>query len=214
MFAGRPRKGEYSGLSNAEICKLYRSKQNAKGDDFKLKEATRKKNWRMKLKSKPLEYEEYKAIERLRKSVENDAVDTQNAHGSQENTCESEEINTKSTNENRRNSSFTTKQTMHRSLSRADSHLPKSPHKKAEIIQKLPSKYSLRIEMKENRGRPRKDLSEEQKLWMIEFLNRGDITYTNPGRKDHVYIGKIDRERRYRQRQYLFMAFTRYTFYR
>ena len=27
--------------------------------------------------------------------------------------------------------------------------------------------------------------------------------YTNPGRKDHVYIGKFDGERKYKQRDYL-----------
>ena len=57
--------------------------------------------------------------------------------------------------------------------------------------------------MHENRGRPRKELSEEKKDWMIEFLSRSDMTYTNPGRQDNVYIGKVDGERKYLPRQYL-----------
>ena len=75
-----------------------------------------------------------------------------------------------------RGSAFQSRQTLHRSLSRADSHLPKSPHKKAEIIQRLATKYKLRINFQQNRGRPRKKLNEEEKIWLIEFLNRFDIS--------------------------------------
>ena len=57
--------------------------------------------------------------------------------------------------------------------------------------------------MHENRGRPRKELSEEKKDWMIEFLSRSDMTYTNLGRQDNVYIGKVNGERKYLPRQYL-----------
>ena len=38
---------------------------------------------------------------------------------------------------------------------------------------------------------------------MIEFLSRSDMTYTNPGRQVHVYIGRVDGERKYLPRQYL-----------
>ena len=46
-------------------------------------------------------------------------------------------------------------------------------------------------------------MNEEEKQWLETFLSRSDVTYTNPGRKDHVYVGKIDGERRYKQRLYL-----------
>ena len=46
--------------------------------------------------------------------------------------------------------------------------------------------------MQENCGHPRNELSEEKKDWMIEFLSWSDMTYTNPGRQDNVYIGKVD----------------------
>ena len=88
-------------------------------------------------------------------------------------------------------------------MKKAADHLPQSPRKKVEIIQSLASKYQIRIKMHENRGRPRKELSEEKKDWMIEFLSRSDMTYTNPGRLDNVYIGKVDGERKYLPRQYL-----------
>ena len=67
----------------------------------------------------------------------------------------------------------------------------------------MATKYKLRINLQQNRGRPRKELNEEEKIWLIEFLNRSDISYTNPGRKDHVHIGKIDGESKYKQKQYL-----------
>ena len=100
-------------------------------------------------------------------------------------------------------SAFSTKQSRSRSLKKAADHLPESPRKKVEIIQSLASKYQIRIKMHENRGRPRKELSEEKKDWMIEFLSRSDMTYTNPGCLGNVYIGKVDGERKYLPRQYL-----------
>ena len=81
--------------------------------------------------------------------------------------------------------------------------LPQSPRKKVEIIQSLASKYQIRIKSHENRGRLRKELSEEKKGWMIEFLSRSDMTCINPGRQDNVYIGKVDGERKYLPWQYL-----------
>ena len=158
---------------------------------------------------------------------------------------------------------FSCRQTLHRNFSRADSHLSKSPHKQAEIIQRLVTKYKLQMNLQKNRATPRKELNEEEKTWLIEFLNRSlivapwcisypycttsfkkawtqvlrrfiscsrrvrdlrwwgsltmvpagnkakrlssvnnttktnyhhhyPISYTNPGHKDHVYIGKID----------------------
>ena len=97
-----------------------------------------------------------------------------------------------------------TKQSLHCSLSRANNFLPKSPHKKAEVIEKLAEKYKVKFQFKKSAGgRPRKDFNEEEKQWLIEFLARADLTYTNPGRKDNVYIGKKDGERHYKQRLYL-----------
>ena len=71
------------------------------------------------------------------------------------------------------------------------------------MIKNLASKYQIRIQLKETRGRPRKNLSDDKKAWLIEVLGRSDLTYTNPGRADNVYIGKIDGERQYLPRQYL-----------
>ena len=37
------------------------------------------------------------------------------------------------------------------------------------------------------------------------MLERPDITYRNPGKKDHVYIEKIDDEKCYVQKRYLLL---------
>ena len=86
--------------------------------------------------------------------------------------------------------------------------MPQSPRKKVEIIQSLASKYQIRKNMHKNCGHPRKELSEEKKEWIIEFLSRSDMTYTNPGRHDNVYIGKVDGERKYLPQQYLYLLWT------
>ena len=67
----------------------------------------------------------------------------------------------------------------------------------------MASKYQIRIQLKETPGRPRKNLNDDKKVWLIEVLVRSDLTYTNPGRADNVYIGKIDGEQKYLPRQYL-----------
>ena len=58
---------------------------------------------------------------------------------------------------------FSLKQSLHRNIWRADAYLPKNLGKKTEIIQRLATKG-----------------------------HRSDITYTNPGLKHHVYIGKFE----------------------
>ena len=88
-------------------------------------------------------------------------------------------------------------------MKKAADHLPQSPRKKAEIIQSFVSKYQIPIKMHKNRGHPRKELSEEKKDWIIKFLSRSDMTYTNPGCQDNVYIGKVDGDRKYLSRQSL-----------
>ena len=90
-------------------------------------------------------------------------------------------------------SAFSSKQIMSRSLIKAARNLPQSPRKKAEVLQGLVKKYETRIQFKSvkygsssnpvQRGRPRKELSDEQQQWLTTFLERSNITYMNPGRK-------------------------------
>ena len=52
-------------------------------------------------------------------------------------------------------------------------------------------------------GRPERNLIEEQKRWLRKALDRPYLSMINPGKKDNVYIGKVDGERRYEQKRYL-----------
>ena len=45
------------------------------------------------------------------------------------------------------------------------------------------------------------ELTDEEKQWIVDTLDRSDLTYVNPGRKDHVYIRKKDRKRQYCQKE-------------
>lgn len=61
----------------------------------------------------------------------------------------------------------------------------------------------MKINLTEGRGRKPKVLSKEQEKWLTEYLERPEMTYTNPGRKDNVYTGKIDGKKHYEQKRYL-----------
>ena len=165
---------------------MYRSKES---EQKKKNNALRKKLWRAKLKENPLKYEQYKVNERYRKlqKKENKAVEVEEAGQ-----CSSSP-----------DSLFSNKQTLHRNLSGADNHLPESPLKKPKIIEKLVEKYHVKIPFNTKRGRPRKDLNEEEKKWLETFFSHREVSCTNPGRKEHVHVGKIDGESCYKQRLYL-----------
>jgi len=91
--------------------------------------------------------------------------------------------------------SFSTKQAKARSISRAEKALPQSPRKKNEILGSLAQKYKLRIVMeKKKTGRKAIVLTDEEKKWIVESLDRGDLTYVNPGRKDHVYANTAKKD--------------------
>ena len=70
------------------------------------------------------------------------------------------------------------------------------------MIEKLAERYQVKLPFKKSaRGRPCKDLNDDEKDCFITFLARSDLT--KPGRKDDVYIGKKDGERVYKQKLYL-----------
>ena len=87
--------------------------------------------------------------------------------------------------------SFSNKAVKGRSLKKACDALPKSPRKRSEIVQSLSKKFSLRINFATKKpGRSVNKLSADEIEWLLEFMERPDVTYTNPGRKDQRYIGK------------------------
>ena len=140
FLLGRPRKGEYSGLTNAQKCKLRREKLKAKSNEFLNKEKERLAKWRTNMKQDKERYDKFKENDKLRKwaakkNKEEEVIVPEAANAE---VRAQEETSTQTPG-----SAFSCRQTLHRSLSRADSHLPKSPDKKAEITQSLATKYKL-----------------------------------------------------------------------
>ena len=103
-------------------------------------------------------------------------------------------------------SSFSQKSTRARSLKRAAEALPKSPRKKREVLETLATnvlKIKVPSVFQKKRGRPTKEISQEEENWLDNFFERPDVTRHSPKRKDNVYVGKIEGERRYLQVRYL-----------
>ena len=143
---------------------MYRSKGS---EQKKKNDALRKKLWRAKLKENPIKYKQYKVNERygkLKNKENNKAVEVEEAGQ-----CSSSP-----------DSSFNNKQTIHRSLSRADNHLLKSPHKK--VIKKLVENYHVKIIFNTKRSRPQKNLNEEEKNGLKHsFITVKSVTPTLEG---------------------------------
>ena len=86
-------------------------------------------------------------------------------------------------------SAFKHVSTKSRCIKRVESDLPKSPHKRSEVVSSIAEKYNLRINLVKNKGgRPRKDLSDEQKQWLRNARDRSYLSMMNPGKKDNIYV--------------------------
>ena len=71
-----------------------------------------------------------------------------------------------------------------RSLKEVVNALPEGPNKRNEIVQSLSQKFNLQISLRsKNLGRPENDLSEDEVEWSSQYMDRPNITYTNPGKK-------------------------------
>ena len=78
-------------------------------------------------------------------------------------------------------------QSKHRNgASKEPKELPVSPRKKTEVISRLVKRYGIQLKLAETRERERMGLSDKEKEWFLNFSDRPDITYINPGRKDNV----------------------------
>ena len=172
---------------NKDYCKRCREKNR---ETYRENDPERIRAQRVKIKLqdpelyklKKKEERERKQLSRLRKKL---GLVNQSPATSQSTTAAaSNDAATPST-------SFSTKQAKARSIRRAEKALPQSPRKKNEILGYLAKKYKLRIVMnKMKTGRKATELTDEEKQWIVDTLDRADLTYVNPGRKDHAYIGK------------------------
>ena len=113
-----------------------------------LKEKIRKRKWRTNFRKDPVKHKKYKEDEKLEKwSVKKTKKTNAQMTSSQSNGENSSATNNATPNSS---SSFSCKQTLYRSIARAGLQLPESPNEKAEVIQKLATKYKLRKNLKEN----------------------------------------------------------------
>ena len=46
-------------------------------------------------------------------------------------------------------------------------------------------------------------LSDEEEKWVIEHLDDSSVSFINPGRKDSVYIGKVNGVKHFEQKRFL-----------
>ena len=97
-------------------------------------------------------------------------------------------------------SAFSTKQILSRSVYKTERSLPSRPRKKTEVTGILIKKLNLCIAVHNQSGRKKNKLSEEEEEWIENFLERSNITYTTPGKRDTFYVGMDDGKREYKQK--------------
>ena len=71
------------------------------------------------------------------------------------------------------------------------------------MLHQITNKFCVRFDFKAKRGKKKDEPSDEELTWLKEFLDRPDILYMNPGRKDHVNVRKKDGVKVYEQKRYL-----------
>ena len=138
-------------ITDSQLWKLQREKLKEKSSGFMLKEKIKKRKCSANIRKDPVKHKKYKGHEKLRKWA---AKNTKQGNA-QMGTLQQNGEDTSTTNNSTRNSSpsVSCKQTLYCSIARNDLHLPKSLNKKAEVIQRLTTKYKLRENLKENRRR-------------------------------------------------------------
>ena len=92
-------------------------------------------------------------------------------------------------------SAFSTKQILSQIIRMTKNSLPSSPPKKVEVIGTLAK--SIQVQLYITRRKKNK-LCEKEEEWIQNFLERSDITYATPGRRDTVYVGMDGGNRQYK----------------
>ena len=99
---------------------------------------------------------------------------------------------------------LSSRQAYQQSIKRAGKHLLFSSRKRLEVVGGLAQKFKLRIKLPGKKGRKNRTLTEDQENFLLDVFEGSDMTYTTPGGKDNIYIGKIDGEKTFLQKRYLF----------
>ena len=164
-------------ITNAKKCRRYRQRH---GDKYRKADALRKKHNRVTMKiNDPIANEFRLKVQREKKREYRKRVSLE--------TLQNQSLNSSGLS----TSSFSNKAVKGRSLKKACDAFHKSPRKRLETVQSLSKKFNLSINLATKKpGRPVNKLSADEIEWLLEFMERPDVTYTNAGRKDQRYIGK------------------------
>ena len=175
--------------STRERWKKYRQKHE---EVYREKDALRKRSYRQKMKANPIANEERLRVQREKKQKYWQRVKESIATPTAANLVA----------EQNDDSAFSQTHIRIRSMEEVAKTLPKSPRRRTKVISALANKFKLRIKPTKA-GIPKDELTESEKEWFKNFLDKLDITNVTAGRKYHPYFGKVDGKSQYVQKQYL-----------
>ena len=194
-------------VSNAQKCAAYRKKINR--EEYLQKERERKCLHHSKLKADPKAYKESlkKDCQRKKMKATTRAQSTPTLSQDMEMTPTQGQTvtpNQACSDSNSTTPPFSNKASLHRSMNKARQALPKSPRKKTKVIQCLihnlsPSSRGNLSKMMRWQPEPSSkgrhpSLSDKKKEFLLAFLKSEGMSYTMPGRKDQVYVGKDENQ--------------------
>ena len=90
---------------------------------------------------------------------------------------------------------------MRRSVHKTEKFLPFSPRKKPTLIGTFANKSNVAACNKS--GNKKNELREQKEEWIENLIERSDIAYATPGRRDTIYIGIDGGKREYKQKRHL-----------
>ena len=86
-------------------------------------------------------------------------------------------------------SAFSTKRNLSRSVHKTERSLPSSPQTKTDVIWTLAKKFIISIAVRNKPGSKKNESSEGEEEWIENILERPDIMYTTPGKRDTSFVG-------------------------
>ena len=89
----------------------------------------------------------------------------------------------------------------HKEVYREKDALRKRNYRQKIKANPIVNKERLRVQRQQEHQQD--ELTENEKEWLKNLLDKPDITYVTPGRKDHRYVGKVDGKSQYVQKRYL-----------
>ena len=157
-------KTKKTSLRNKDYCQKYRTNNK---EVYRKRDRERKtvaRNYMKFLESEKYECKKKAERERLRLYRLRKKLEKKKPISSSNETTNKESQSASS-------SSFTNKQSLSRSLKKAEKALLFSPGKKRDVISGLAEKYKLRIKFVEKRGRKAHVLTEQQQEWLIDAFD-------------------------------------------